>query len=498
MKARIIFVLLFGLLIAGSCDLQEQPYGFYSADNFYKTPNDARSSLLYAYDALTYLEYSRTVFYLGDLPTDEVSPKSDEGADAQQLSNWKVNSFKTNHLLENFFHYAYIAINRANAVIKHVPDAKFDQADKDKFVGEAYFLRAFNYFNLVRNFGKVPMHKSVVQTLDETTAPPAKNLDEVYSLIISDCKEAIKRLKIDPMLGRTDKVAAQSLLAKVYLTIASAKEHNVPLYKDMSEDVNKMYDKSAQYARDVVEKQSQYHFDDNLLHIYDVDSPHAPENIFLMSMDRSGESEGDYSKIGKLFIPYVDGATLYLSDHDGTFTKTHDGWSVLQTNTPFYNSFGSSDKRKTQLMVDTVYTADGNVSATYPGSILYPFSRKYVDPHFIGDKESTKPFLIRYSDIALVLAEAVGPTQEGYKQVNYIRNRAGLGNLQPNMSKADFRKAVLRERKWELAFEGNRLYDLKRFNMVTDMVPEASSLSDKQVAFYPIPQTEIDLNQGLQ
>src|SRR5699024_9717641 len=257
---------------------------------------------------------------------------------------------------------------------------------------------------------------------------------EVYDLIIADCEKAIERLQIDPMLGRADKVAAQSLLAKVYATIASAKQHQVPLYTDMQKDIEQMYTNAAQYAGEIVNNQSTYGFDDDLLHIYDVSASRGSEHILLMSMDRTGEVEGDYSKISKLFIPYIDGATIYLNDHDGTYTQSHDGWSSMQTRPSFFDSFDDSDKRKTVMMVDSVYNENGQLTAEYPGSILYPFTRKYVDPQFVGDKTSTKPYLIRYSDIALIYAEAVGPTTEGYQVVNYIRNRAGLGNLQPGLS----------------------------------------------------------------
>ncbi|WP_234572480.1 RagB/SusD family nutrient uptake outer membrane protein [Rhodohalobacter sp. 614A] len=497
MKTRYLLIFVLSLAAIVSCDLQEEPYGFYSEDNFFQSPSDAEAAVVYAYDALTYLEYSRGVFWLGDLPTDEMTPKNDEGPDVIALSQWNTANFPTNSNLENYFQYAYIAINRANAVLGQVPEAGFDQASKDKYMGEAYFLRAWNYFNLVRNFGRIPMHTSSVKTLDQTSAPMAENLDEVYDLIISDLEQSIDLLTIDPMLGRADKVASQSLLAKVYLTIASAKENGVPEYAEMQKNVDEMYSMAADYSDSVVNGQGTYGFDSDLLSIYDVSNPMGPEHILLMSMDRTGDIEGEYSKISKLFIPYIDGATIYLSDNDGTFTRSHDGWSSMQTRPSFYDSFDGSDKRKSVMIVDTTYNQNGEVSATYPGSILYPFSRKYVDPEFIGDKTSTKPYLIRYSDIALVYAEAVGPTSEGYAQVNYIRNRAGLGNLQPGLNMEQFREAVLEERKYELAFEGNRLYDLKRFNLINDLVPEAAGLSDEEVAFYPIPQTEIDLNQGL-
>src|SRR3712207_3143493 len=130
-----------------------------------------------------------------------------------------------------------------------------------------------------------------------------------------------------PQLGRTDRVAAQSLAAKAYLYVASAKESGVKLYRDMKREVELMYDSAAYFAGEVVEKQTTYGFSDNLLDIYDVDKPAGPEHIFLMSMDRSGVSEGQYSKISKMFIPYVDGATIYLKQgSSATFIPSHDGW----------------------------------------------------------------------------------------------------------------------------------------------------------------------------
>lgn len=497
MKLNKLMTALAMIALLSACDLSEEPYGFYSEENFLKTPEDAESGIGYAYDALTFLEYSRTVFYLGDMPSEEVSPKPDEGAGARDLDTWKVENFSTNASLMNFFKYAYIAVNRANIILDKIPAAPFDQSLKNQYLGEAHFLRAWNYFNLVRNFGLVPMHRTSVSSLEQTAAPLAKNLDEVYGLIIADCRKAAELLSVQQVTGRADRVAAQSLAAKVYLHIATAKEHGVPLYGAMSKDVSTMYDSAAYFAGEVVNNQTVYGFEDDLLGIYDVERPKGREHIFLMSMDRSGVIEGDYSKISKMFIPYVAGGDIYLDDKDGSYTKSHDGWSVFQTNIPFYNTFEEGDLRKDLLIVDSVYNASGGLIARYPGSLPYPFTRKYVDPLFIADKTSVKPFLIRFSDIALIYAEAVGPTPEGYEQVNYIRDRAGLGPLNPGLDVQGFREAVWRERSWELAFEGNRLYDLRRYNRVTTVVDEASGLTPEQAAFYPLPQIELDLNQGL-
>ena len=87
--------------------------------------------------------------------------------------------------------------------------------------------------------------------------------------------------------------------------------------------------------------------------------------------------------------------------------------------------------------------------------------------------------------------------KEGLALVNEIRRRAGIPELPEGMSLAEFRKAVIQERALELAFEGNRLYDLRRTASVTATVPEATKLSEEQAAFYPIPQRELDLNPNV-
>ncbi|MDR1680321.1 MAG: RagB/SusD family nutrient uptake outer membrane protein [Prevotellaceae bacterium] len=495
--------LLAGILFLCSCNLDEYPYGFYSEENFYKTATDAEAAVNYAYGALNFIEYSRTIFFIGDMPSELITTKSDATVDNQDLNTWKVANFKTNATLEHFFKYAFVGINRANAVIKNIPNCDFDQSLKDQFLGEAYFLRAWNYFNLARNFGLVPMHYSVVETLEQTSSPLAADMDEIWNLIFSDCRMAASLLPVypQPRIGRADKVAAQSLLAKAYLYTASAKAHNVPLYGNMTLSAAQMYDSAAYYAGTVITGQNVYGFENNLLDIYDVANPRGREKIFLMSMDRSGASEGEYSKISKMFIPYISGSTIYLKQGDAnTYIPSHDGYAEYRTEIAFYNSFDAADKRKTHLIADKVFSNSSGttISAQYPGSLPYPFCRKYIDPQFVGDKTSTRPFLIRFSDVALVYAEAAGPTAEAYALVNYIRNRAGLGDMMPGLGIDAFRDAVYNERTFEMAFEGDRMYDIRRWNRINEIQEVIDEgLTEAQYTFYPIPQAEVNLNGSL-
>ena len=503
MKNKFAFIL--AALCLTACNLEEKPYGFYSEGSFYKTEADAQAATMYIYDAINYIEYSRAIVFLGGMNTDELDPKGDATQSTKDLDSWSQNNFKSNTTLGNFFKYSYITINRANAVIENVPGMNIDKGLKERFVGEAYFMRAYSYFNLARNFGRVPVHMKVVASIDDTAAGLAQTLDEQWGYVIADLEEAIRLLPYyaKPETGRVDKAAAQGLLAKTYLYLASAKEYQVAQYKDMTFDVDDYYAKAAAAAAGVVDnpEQTTYGFDPDLMHIYDVQYPDGPEHIFIMSMDRTGENEGQYSKISKMYIPYIAGGTIYLKQGDtDVMIPSHDGWSEYRTNIGFYNSFADGDLRKDWLICKEVYDADGNVTKSYPsGGLTYPFCRKFIDPNYVGDKTSTKPFLMRYSDIALTYAEAAGPTDKAYELVNYIRNRAGLGNLPAGLNKTQFRQAVIMERIYELSFEGNITYDMRRtgqLHTVQALVGQGIT-NDDDIVFYPIPSIETDLNPNI-
>jgi hypothetical protein len=173
-----IFACILAVVCLAGCSLEEKPYGFYSEGNFYKTEADAQSATMYIYDAINYIEYSRAIVFLGGMNTDELDPKGDATQSTKDLDAWSMNNFRSNVTLGNFFKFSYITINRANAVIENVPRMGIDQALKDRFTGEAYFMRAYSYFNLARNFGRVPVHMQVVTTIDDTAASLAGSLDE--------------------------------------------------------------------------------------------------------------------------------------------------------------------------------------------------------------------------------------------------------------------------------------------------------------------------------
>ena len=496
---KIIFALFIALsFVITSCDLNEEPYGFYSDDNFYQTQEDVEAALMYAYNSFTFIEYTRGINNLGDLPTETTDLKDDEGDDSQELNSWKAGT--TNETLMNFFKYSYIAINRANVVIEQIDGSSFPETFKNRVVGEALVLKSWGYFNLARAFGIVPVSKTSVKTEAQTRPALVASLDNLYDFMIADLVRAESLLEVNKRVGRVDKVTAQSILAKIYLTIASSKENDVVKYKDMTRNVTAMYDSAAFWSEKVLNDQTAYSLDPDLTHVYDVESPDGSEHIFILSQDRTGLNEGNYSKTPLMFMPWVDGAPFYLKYSDNSLVYTTNGWEVYRVNQDFVNSFEGTDKRRTDLIQSKVYDKDGNeVGSVSGGQITAPFSVKFVDPNFVGQKTSSRPFLIRFSDIALTYAEAAGPTTEGYKWINDVRNRAGINPLPAGMSVKDFRDAVVRERRWEFAFEGQHLYDLRRTASVTKKVPAAmaAGITEAEAAFYSLPQQELDLNTSI-
>ena len=93
------FILISCILGFSGCSLDEEPYGFYSEDNFYKTEGDAMAAIHYAYATLTYIEYSRALYFIGDMPTEIMTTKGDASVDNRALNLWRIDNFDTNATL---------------------------------------------------------------------------------------------------------------------------------------------------------------------------------------------------------------------------------------------------------------------------------------------------------------------------------------------------------------------------------------------------------------
>ena len=493
--------LIFAATISSCSKMEEEPYAIINESSFYKTPSDAESAIIYAYSILPEVGYyGRGYFIVTELPTENLTQKGDAGASNFELD--ELRTTPTNSDLDNIWTYLYRGIARTNGIINYVPGIPAMAAEsRDQIVGEAHFLRALHYFNLVRLFGEVPVRSEGIQTISQI--PVAKSsIKDIYDLIIADLKSAetlIASQKISE--GRANKVATQALLAKVYLHLASSKNSGSPGY-DFVSNADDMYAQARTYGAKVVNEQSAFSFTNSITDVWDLRkykvSTASTEHILDAAVDKSGDREGAFTKLPMMFLTSDREVTIPEDPSNPTSPTMNigSGWGHFWTESNIYNDYAANDKRKTDLIV-TKYKNSGIEYTLDINSSSRPFTRKFIDPTRVnnGDLMSSNSPIIRYTDILLTYAEAEGPTLAGYAAVNKVRERAGLGVLTPGLNVADFRRQVVNERAWELAFEGQRLFDLRRTNtMDAILVSKYHKTITSGAYFFPIPQREIDTN----
>ena len=211
MKKTFRYLLLLGALTGFASCLDEVPYGTYSNETFYNTEADAESALMYAYVPINYIDYcGRFLFFLSDVPTNQY--KSYGKADESPLFQWDITPTSDEAIY--FFKSAYVSLARTNSVLENVSRmTSISAMARNRILGEAHFLRAFNHFMLVINYGSVPIRSKTVSTVSDSYKDFAP-IEKIYGFIIGELEEAIGLLPVNKVQGRADKVAAQALLAR--------------------------------------------------------------------------------------------------------------------------------------------------------------------------------------------------------------------------------------------------------------------------------------------
>ena len=207
-----------------SCNdwLKEESPGTQDFDDFYTSGEVAVQAVNACYTPLAW-EYNHSYFsewFIGDIASDDALKGGQniaDGLDAYDIDNFKVNA--NNAILLDYYRAKYQGIARCNLALQEVPGIELDESlseeRRDCLLGEAYFMRAFYYFQLVRVFGGVPMVDFVIDSSDKWKQPRA-TADEVYEHIIADLLKAESLLwnkskYADADLGRATKGAAQAM-----------------------------------------------------------------------------------------------------------------------------------------------------------------------------------------------------------------------------------------------------------------------------------------------
>jgi tetratricopeptide (TPR) repeat protein len=467
----VIVVLVFSLLLL-SCSkdfIEINPVSTVSVDLVYKTDKDFLDATTGTY-AVLQAEYANFWQY-GDVRGDDT-----KGGLVSNLSVSDMDKFILNNdadILASSWRNYYNLINRANNILVRIEKA--DPAvviNKNRYVGEARFLRALAYFNLVRIFGDVPMVTEPPK-VDDTYEMKRESLDKIYDeLIIPDLQNAEANLPVKytgSEVGRATMGAAKSLLGKVYLT-----RHDFVKAEAKLQEVTTLgyallpnYNDLFNYTRD--EHHSEYIFD------IEYEEGINEGSNFTTQFSLSFQGGGTLAQIM---------ATYYSLPSQGG------GDQGCPTDFLFDN-YDANDTRKSisvakGLTVNGVYTP---ISPTGIGS----FTLKYMVPMIKANDSKANWKVIRYADVLLMYAEALnenGKTNEALPYLNMVRKRANVPEYQ-GLSQDDTREKIYLERRFEFYLEGQRWFDLVRTGRaLTTMAPMGMK---PHMTVFPIPQAQIEI-----
>lgn len=464
-KIVIVFLLLGGL---SACEVLEQtPEASFTPTNFYRNTDDAKAAVSAAYDLLNSSNlYNQIMWILQDQATDDAEWGGGRSTANQPKNDLDKYTFTpATSTFQSIWGTIYQGINRANTVIARVPGISMDDALKARYVAEAKFMRGFYYFTLVRLFGGVPLQVNETASLDNLNVSRA-SVEDVYKQVIQDFTEAESVLPVSYTgadRGRATKGAAKAFLAKVYLTRGE-------------------WAKASAKAKEVIDL-GVYDLWANFNEAFLIANKNGKETVFEIQALGGGVGEGSWMQ--GYMRPNFDRVNGVAGFGDDPVTEN------------LYRAYQPTDKRRDVTI--KVYSATTTPAA--PASVLFPgYVYKYLDPSATANGEGNNNFpIIRYADVLLMYAEALNEQSAGnadaYTAINRIRSRAGLPAL-ASLSQADFRDAVLLERRLELAFEGHRWYDLVRTKRLISAMKaqNAGIVVQERHHLFPIPQTERDVN----
>jgi hypothetical protein len=464
--------------------LNTVPISNQSESGFYKTENDIVQAVSGVYNKLLTFPDVNNIYLSECRSSNYYVDRQDAARDYFSISAFELTPALGT--LQTAWTNDYELIERANQVLDRIDNISFiDTTKRSRLKGECKFLRALSYFELVKVFGAVPLIDHNVSSTESLNYPRV-SADTIYSFIIKELTEAAILLPnaytgVDK--GRVTKWAALGLLGKAYLYTAG-----YPLMKTEN------YGNAISTLKQVLNAE-------NLADGWKFAPTYA--EIFKTSSDNKYYLfEVQYLSGGKGLGNPVPGEVIPL-DMDTKITPYGAYYMQGAPSDDLISSFEAGDKREF-VILDTVYRNKAGVKTKKN------YFKKYLDSTAAASILSSSDWginfpLLRSEDVMLMYAEAVnetsGPTAEATGLVNRIRARAGLGTVD-GLSQSDFRLAIERERRHELAWEGQYWGDLVRTGRCLDVMNPWLQLNynitmDKNEFIYPIPQSEIQIKPGL-
>ena len=364
-------------------------------------------------------------------------------------------------------------VSRMTQIIADLQKAKISDDKKKQLIAEASMSRGMTMFYLLHMYGPVPVITDPAKINTAAESDLTRPSRESYvSTVAADLDYAAANLpKAPAQYGRFNKGLALGMLMRLHLN-----EKNWPKAEAAGRELLTMgYSLVNDYAS-----------------LFKTAGERNAETIWAVSCDAAADGnplQGNFNPWSYYCLP---------SDYKGI--RTGGGWGpnvgVFTPTWKFYDSFDSTDKRRALMVASYKNGARNRTNMTGPVLVKYPDEDS---PQYQGNDL----VILRYGDVLLMLAEAInnqaGPTAEAVGFVNQVRKRAGIANLPTAdaASKDAFNAAILRERGWELYFEGVRKMDLVRHGKWESALKAAGKIPGPS-PYFPIPQYVLDLKEGIE
>lgn len=490
-----------------SLDLDIENPNRVDESNFWKTSKDAVEGINAVYGNFyrNGSPYSRWLPFFMDVRSDD-GYSTTGWPDLRMISGLNITQYNVEPHRETWEHH-WRGVFRANQVLANVPNISMDDALKSRILGEAKFLRAVYYYNLISIWGNIPLILRPSLPADKPSQAPQ---GEVWTQIEKDLTEAAAALPMSytgDEIGRATKGSAYGYLARAHMQQKEWQQAADALAWLVTGPGASQYDLVPNYR-------------DNFMHTTENNKESVFEVQFKMRPENTGE-DAPTSNVGTSRPPF-----FAPGGHGFRDANMHRWvvWEFLKEN----NATGGRDPR---LAVTALYDstdergpnftsvygsswASHNYEPDYTNRVWY---RKYLDDYFrINQFEVFNSPInfraMRYADVLLLYAEALnnlGQTTAAYAHVDRVRLRSGMARLsvvRPGMTQAQFQQQLEHERITELTGESVRWNDLARWGYFDDAAklallkardPEFNNFVLGRNKFMPIPQSEIDINPNL-
>jgi hypothetical protein len=508
--AHYIFLVCTITLFACKKNIDLYPESYLNTGTYYSNADEVKTALNGVYNGL-----QKPLFFewqLTELRSDN-SKQGQPGSTSsvnRDLSDLDMFSPATTH--QGIYQYwltTYNNIRNANILLQKLGvvydpasgNVNFENitipiADKDRrqMAGEALFIRAYSYFNLVRLYGGVFLVHEPISPV-QAKAMSRASVGDIYKIIEGDLKAAAANMvpaRFNQVaandMGRATAWGAKALLGKVYLTL-NRKADAIAVLQDVRAN--------SGYA--LLTGANAY------ANVFATTNEMNSEIIFAVRFKAGGLGLG--SLLSNLFGPLSSGSAVIAGDGDGLNYPSND-----------LDTVATGDPRKPTLI--GVHTRSPTSRDLYVRKFIPP------QPSVNDDTENDWP-VIRYADVLLMLAEAQGNTQPSIDLINSVKARAGAAPVPAGSitSTAQFEQVLSTERRIEFAFENQRWFDLVRFNTTLTTITAEQTMKDHFTREYfnhyrlytaptlslaqliasvknerlllPIPQREIDTNTQL-